>query len=293
MSATAEHTLREALVNLLRPDQKWYYRAVEWLISPNHPREGRTVVIAIVYINLAILNPDMQIVLWDHYPGSHPVERMTNTIQEFLARLHSQFQDRSTRDVLEKFELTGESIIFHSAGRPQQVTTVGPSASVRSTPRGEQPVDPQVQVPEAITYRDVRRERSLAFREYAFVDRLNEAGVRSGTVILIDGQRYDILAETNGSITLDRALHRIPTTEETLREDQDGTIRIGRNRDEHAEENRRDPSQESGREGQGTQTQREGPSPGAIPWDYSQEGSEPWPRLPSTRPPREANEEGA
>lgn len=86
-------------------------KALDWLLDPDNRNEGRTYLMAITYINIALKNPGQVISVIDHHPRQESAKLMLNTIHNIVKQtgLDKRFYVGSDRsfwiepDIVHKF----------------------------------------------------------------------------------------------------------------------------------------------------------------------------------------------
>lgn len=68
----------------LSPEQADALRSLEWLLSPDERRDGRTTVIAIAAIRVAAAHPRMAVAVRDHHPGARVSGALVAAIEDFV-----------------------------------------------------------------------------------------------------------------------------------------------------------------------------------------------------------------
>lgn len=83
-------TIEKFLDELLSPGQRQYLGAIEWLLDFNmNPRQGRTFVMAIAFIKMAMRHPGQAVRVFDHHPSYMATENVMRTIYNILSKAHT------------------------------------------------------------------------------------------------------------------------------------------------------------------------------------------------------------
>ena len=78
----------ECLKGKIKPSQQVHYRTIRWLIDDVYRREGRTTMLAIMFLEQAIINPARSIRVFDHYGQDFRTMRhLTNKITELATAI--------------------------------------------------------------------------------------------------------------------------------------------------------------------------------------------------------------
>ena len=107
----ARHDLTTHLLGTLRDPQKWYYAAVKWLLSPGNRGEGRTYLMAVAYVILAMENPNIEIRMRDHFGALGADSFIIQRVASILADLGEPIR--------EKFHLRSHILIYDDTVRVQ------------------------------------------------------------------------------------------------------------------------------------------------------------------------------
>lgn len=75
----------------LRPEQKRYWRSMQWLTDWSIRGEGRTTLLALAFLQQADKHPGSEIELWDHYSADREQRRlMTDTVRMLITRMTAE-----------------------------------------------------------------------------------------------------------------------------------------------------------------------------------------------------------
>ena len=66
--------------------QRKHLKAIEWFISDNNRREGRSYLLAIAYINKAVNSRGQWIQVLDHFPTTETNRRLFEVIEQMISK---------------------------------------------------------------------------------------------------------------------------------------------------------------------------------------------------------------
>mgnify|MGYP001613742067 CR=1 FL=1 len=83
----------------LTTTQKKHYESIKWLLDNNNRAEGRTTLMAFVFVQLAIENPNKHIEITDHVNFNYKLTRRDEILNKIRSIIHDQ-------EPCKKFEIT-------------------------------------------------------------------------------------------------------------------------------------------------------------------------------------------
>jgi hypothetical protein len=87
--------------------QKQHIQSIRWLLDPTeHIGEGRSKLLAITFIEMAIRNPNGCICVYDHFQGHNQIGRSN------MLKIIKSIMDDEYPDLKDWFKITNDSIIF-------------------------------------------------------------------------------------------------------------------------------------------------------------------------------------
>lgn len=91
--------------NLTETQQK-HLEAIEWLLDFNiNIRSGRSYLMAVAFIRMAIRHPKQRVYVYDHFPGQRDKERMLDSVRRIIDGICQGRADETKEQKKEKAEI--------------------------------------------------------------------------------------------------------------------------------------------------------------------------------------------